>query len=487
MRLKRTGIEWPIILPVIVILLAVAAIVALLTLLNDIRADWALVIVLMLAGVAFFAAWQPSQLAQQNRALQAELAQRSSDLATQTTRLTALHDMAQSLGSPLRMEEVLMQGAERIKTVLDVDAAHIHLVGNEGQSLKLETAVGTPVSFLAEEATIGVGECLCGLVASSVQPVVVTDLRSDARATRVACKRHGFCSLASVPLRSHGRAMGILTVNSRARREFTPAELELLTTLGNQLGAAIENAQFYAEMERRVQELSRQVEHLVVVQERERISREIHDGLAQALALLNMRVSVTQSLLVAGQTEQARKELAEAAEVIDIANRDVREAITALRLTSPKGLVFTPTLKEFVLDFGLRNDIETGFQAVDGARAVVLAPMAEVQLMRIIQEALTNVRKHARAQHAQVELTRRGTRLIVSIEDDGQGFDMDAVLTGQNKKNFGLTTMNERAASIGGLLDVRTQIGGGTRITVSVPCEPELAPERQVSLEEVTD
>jgi signal transduction histidine kinase len=140
-----------------------------------------------------------------------------------------------------------------------------------------------------------------------------------------------------------------------------------------------------------------------------------------------------------------------------------------------------------VLDFGLRNNIETDFHAVDGTRAVVLAPMAEVQLMRIIQEALTNVRKHARAQRAKVDLTRRGLRLVVCIEDDGQGFDMDAVLTGQNKKNFGLTTMNERAASIGGLLDVRTQIGGGTRITVSVPCDPELAPERQVPLEEITD
>jgi two-component system nitrate/nitrite sensor histidine kinase NarX len=484
---KWTKIEWQIILPVVVVLLAVAAFVALLTLLNDIRADWALVIVLMLAGIASFAVWQPSKLAQQNHSLKAELAQRTSELSTQRTRLTALHDMAQCLGSPLRMEEVLMQGAERVKTVLDVDAAHIHLVGNEGQNLKLETAVGTPVSFLAEEATIGVGECLCGLVASSVQPVVVTDLRSDARATRVACKRHGYCSIASVPLRSHDRALGILTVNSRARREFTPADLEMLTTLGNQLGAAIENAQFYADMERRVQELSRQVEHLVVVQERERISREIHDGLAQALALLNMRVSVTQSLLVAGQTEQARKELAEAAEVIDVANRDVREAITALRLTSPKGAAFTPTLKEFVLDFGLRNNIETDFQAVDGARAIVLAPITEVQLMRIIQESLTNVRKHARAQHANVALTRRGARLLVSIEDDGQGFDMDAVLTGQNKKNFGLTTMSERAASIGGMLDVQTHIGGGTRITVSVPCEQQPAPERQAPLEEITD
>jgi len=412
---------------------------------------------------------------------------RTDELCTQTERLTALHDLSQRLGSPLRMEEVLLQGAERVKTVLGVDMAHIHLIGDEGQTLKLETAVGAPVTFLAEEATVSVGECVCGLAASSVMPVVVRNLNSDARATRIACKRHGYCSVASVPLRSRDRAVGILTVNSQTSREFSPADLEMLTTLGNQLGAAIENAALYNDMERRVQELAQRVEHLAIVQERERISREIHDGLAQALALLNMRVNVAQSLLAAGQTEQARKELSEAAQVIDTANRDVREAITALRLTAPKGAEFVPTLQEFVLDFGLRNNISTDFAALDGARAVMLAPMAEVQLMRIIQEALTNVRKHARAQNARVSLARRGTRLVVTIEDDGQGFDMDAVLTGQNKKNFGLTTMHERAEGIGGFLDIQTQIGNGTRISVSVPCEPGPAPEVTTPLEEVTD
>jgi two-component system nitrate/nitrite sensor histidine kinase NarX len=339
---------------------------------------------------------------------------------------------------------------------------------------------------MTEEASINMGECVCGLVASSVQPIVVLDVNSDARATRVACKRHGYCTVASVPLRARDRALGILTVNSRANREFTPADLEMMTALGNQLGAAIENAQLYGDMERRVRELSRQVEHLVIVQERERISREIHDGLAQALALLNMRVNVAQSLLVAGQTEQVRKELNEAAEVIDTANRDVREAITALRLTAPKGSNFVPMLNEFVLDFGARNNISTAFLAADGARGVVLAPLAEVQLMRIIQEALTNVRKHAHAEHANVTLTRRGARLLVSVQDDGQGFDMDAVLGGQNKKSFGLTTMHERASGIGGFLDVQTQVGDGTRITVSVPCE-EPAPVPEAPIQDGTD
>ena len=482
MNRKQTGSEWHGILPVTVVVLAAerASGAALLAAPGDVRIGLALVGAAMLAAVAILAAWQ-------NRALKIKLAQREDDLRRQIARLTALHDMAHCLGGPLRLEEVLMQGAERVKTVLGGDAAHIYLLDSESQTLKLETSVDAPASFVTEESTIGVGECVCGQAAFSVQPVVALDVNSDARATRVACKRHGYCAVASVPLRSRDRAMGTLTVTSCADREFAPADLEMMTTLGNQLGAAIENAQFYGEMERRVQELSSRMEHLAIVQERERISREIHDGLAQALALLNMRVNVASSLLVAGQTDQARKELDEAAQVIDAANRDVREAITALRLTAPKGAGFVPTLREFVLDFGLRNNLSTDFAAPDGARAVVLAPLAEAQLMRIIQEALTNVRKHARAQRAGVTLARRGARLAASIQDDGQGFDMDAVLRGQNRKNFGLTTMQERAGSIGGFLDVQTQIGGGTRISVSVPCEPEptLTPEAPIEEEAV--
>jgi two-component system nitrate/nitrite sensor histidine kinase NarX len=484
MNRRLTGVKQAA-LPVAVVVLTIASGVALIVVPGDLGTELMFVLVAALAAIAFVAAWQQYGLVRRNRALETNLAQRADDLRTQTSRLTALHDMAQCMGSPLRLEEVLFQGAERVKTVLGVDAAHIHLVGDESQTLKLETAVGAPASFLSEESAIGLGECVCGLAASSVQPIVVMDVNTDARVTRVACKRHGYCTIASVPLRSRDRALGILTVNSRAAREFTPADLELLTTLGNQLGAAIENAQLYSDMERRVQELSRQVEHLVVVQERERISREIHDGLAQALALLNMRVNVAQSLLVAGQTEQARKELTQAAEVIDAANRDVREAITALRLTSPKGANFVPTLKEFVLDFGVRNDIQTDF-ASDGARVVMLAPMVEAQLMRIIQEALTNVRKHACAQHTHVTLGRRASRLLVTIQDDGRGFDMDTMLKGQNKKNFGLTTMRERAEGIGGYLDVQTLIGGGTRVIASVPCE-ETAPSSETPIHETTD
>ncbi len=483
---KQTGIEWQLFVPVAAVLLALAAGVAILAVPGQMRIAPVLVLVALLAILALFAASQHGSLARQNRALRLQVERQAQDLGTQITRLAALHDMAQCLGSPLQLDEVLLQGAERVKTVLQVDAAHIHLIGQDGQMLQLETAVGAPLSFMTEESFISLGECVCGQTASSVQPIVVPDLNDDARVTRVACKRHGYCSVASVPLRSRDRALGILAVQSHANRIFTPGELELMSALGNQLSTAIENAQLYGEMERRVQELSRQVEHLVVVQERERISREIHDGLAQALALLNMRVNVAISLLIAGQTEQVRKELDEMAQVIDSANRDVREAITALRMTAPKGAEFVPMLEDFVQDFGLRNDIETEFLAVDGAHAIVLAPLAEVQLMRIIQEALTNVRKHARAQHARVQLTRRSARLQVCIQDDGQGFDLDVMLKGQNKKSFGLTTMRERTDSIGGSLDVQTQIGGGTRIIVTVPCEPEPAPQSEIPVEEVT-
>lgn len=486
MNRKHVSVQWQIAWPIAVVLLAIASGAALLAA-SDTRPGWAWIVVSGLAAAATLAVWQQYRLARQNLALGAELAQRDQELHQQITRLTALHDVAQCLGGPLRLEEVLMQGAERIKTVLGMDVVHIHLLNEEGQTLRLETAVGAPVSFMTEESTIRMGECVCGRAASSMQPVIVTDVNSDARATRLACQRHGYCTVASVPLRSRDHAVGILTVGSQTCRELTPADLEILTTLGNQLGAAIENAQLYGEMEQRVRELSQQMEHQAIVRERERVSREIHDGVAQALALLNMRVNVATSLLAAGQSEQARKELDEAAQVVDAANRDVREAITALRLTSPKGAGFVPTLQEFVTDFGLRNGILTDLAAPDGVRTVVLAPLAEVQLMRIIQEALTNIRKHAYAQHAWVTLARHAARLVVSIQDDGQGFDMDAVLKGQNRKNFGLTTMQERVASIGGFLDVQTQIGGGTRISAAVPCEPEPMPALDTPIEDGMD
>ncbi len=406
---------------------------------------------------------------QRESALTSQLQARTDELERQAKRLAALNETSHCLSSLLHLDEVLLQGAEHIKQALGVDAVHIRLVGDEGQCLNLETAVGVPVSFLAEEGTVIVGECICGQVARSAQPMVVTDIESDPRVTRVACARHGYCAIASAPLRSQNRALGVLTTQSYTPRLNDPADLELLTAIGNQLGVAIENAQLYGEMEKRVQQLTRRVEHMVIVQERERISREIHDGLAQALALLNLRVGMAQSLLAAGQVDQVRKELVEASQVIDDANRDVREAITALRLTSPKGADFVPMLREFVLDFGARNNIQTEFSAIDGAGAVTLAPLVEVQLMRIIQESLTNVRKHARAQQAKVTLDRHRQRLRVTIQDDGQGFDMDAVLCGQNRKNFGMTTMRERAEAIGGRLDILTQLGSGTRVSVMVP------------------
>ncbi len=432
-----------------------------------------LVALLILAAAAVLVARGREQAGQREQHLAQQVETGTATLEKQAARLKALHEMAYCLGSTLRLDEVLLQGAEHIRRVLEVDAVHIRLLGEEGRSLNLETAVGMPVSFLAEEASVRLGECVCGQVAHSAQPMLVTDLESDPRVTRLTCKKHGYCSVASVPLRSQNRGLGVLTVQSRRQNLGDPADMELLTAVGNQLGIAIENAQLYGEMEKRVQQLTRGVEHMVIVQERERISREIHDGLAQALALLNLRVGMAQSLLVAGQVDQVRKELGEAAQVIDAANRDVREAITALRLTSPKGADFVPMLREFVLDFGVRNDIQTEFTAVDGTGMVVLAPLVEVQLMRIIQEALINVRKHARAQIAWVTVDNYRQRLRVTIQDNGQGFDMDAVLRGQNRKNFGLTTMRERVEAINGTLDILTQLGAGTRIAVVVPKDLE--------------
>jgi two-component system nitrate/nitrite sensor histidine kinase NarX len=428
---------------------------------------------LALTGLAVRGLVRQGRARRRETILADQLRVRTAELERQTHRLAVLNEMAHCLSHPVHLEVVLLQWAERIKRALDVEAVHIHLVDVRDPLPDRATAADLPVECLGEESAADVGECTCGQVARSVCALDVTAIDGQPHLARMACAQHGDCAIASVRLYVRDQTLGVLTVQSCRPDLGDPDDMDLLGAISSQLSAAIENAQLYAEMEKRVQHLTRRVEHMAIVQERERISREIHDGVAQALALLNLRVGVAQSLLAAGQVEQVNQELLDAAQVIDAANRDVREAIAALRSTSPKGASFVPMLQEFVIDFGVRSELETEFEAVNGASNITLNPLIEVQLMRIIQEALTNVRKHAHAAHTWVQLDHHRQSLRVTIEDDGRGFDLERVQCAQNRHSFGMATMRERAEMIGGELDIQTMAEVGTRVTIQVPLETE--------------
>jgi signal transduction histidine kinase len=151
------------------------------------------------------------------------------------------------------------------------------------------------------------------------------------------------------------------------------------------------------------------------------------------------------------------------------AYEEVRQSIFGLRTMVSRGLGLIPTLTEYLHEFSAQNGIGVELEVADG-RPIHLSPASEVQLIRIIQEALTNVRKHAGAAHAWVRLHRQDPWVQVIIEDDGRGFD-PATLASPDRLHFGLQTMRERAEGLGGKLEIDTAPGRGTRIVATLPGE----------------
>jgi signal transduction histidine kinase len=239
--------------------------------------------------------------------------------------------------------------------------------------------------------------------------------------------------------------------------------------VANQLATAIENARLYSEMEARVAALSRELQHMAVVEERERLAREMHDGLAQTVSLLSMQVGQARSLLAGGNMEECAAELLEMSRVIDAGYEDVREAITSLRLAAPKGAGFANWLQEYVYEFGLRHDLPTELNIPSDETLLIFPPYQEVHLTRIIQEALNNVRKHAQASHVHLALIPNGRKLTLRVADNGCGFDVDRAQSRRGR--YGLSTMQERVELLGGSLQIQSAPDRGTTITVEIAHE----------------
>jgi signal transduction histidine kinase len=404
--------------------------------------------------------------------LDARAAQRVNQaLAAQSRRLAAFREIAAAGGQSLNLREVLELGLEKVLQVMGLGAAEIHLLDTDGQDMAAKASFGEPEGFLMREESLIIGECLCGLAVLNDEPLIVPDTQDDPRVTRLSCRRFGFQSAACVPLRVKGRAIGVLTVHGRDKRRFDDKDVELLTTVADQLATAIENARLYAEMEARVEALSQELQYMAVVEERERLGREIHDGLAQTLSLLSMQVGQSRSLLLGGNVKACLAELREMSRVIDAGYEEVREAINNLRLAAPTGVGFADWLQEYVYEFGLRHDLSTELLVSPRRPPLVLLPHQEVHLTRIIQEALNNVRKHAQASHVQMALIPNGCKLTLRVEDDGLGFDVERVQSQRGR--YGLSTMRERAELLGGELHIQSAPGLGTMITVEIERETD--------------
>lgn len=230
-----------------------------------------------------------------------------------------------------------------------------------------------------------------------------------------------------------------------------------------------------AEKERRDRELEtlhlQNARNQATLEERERLAREMHDSLSQALGFLKLKASIIDDLLTRGQISQAQTNLHQVKEVARETYFDVREAIFGLRHLGPPESEFMPALREFLTLYRTHYGVAV-ILVVDEHCRPSFSPEVSIQLTRIIQEALTNARKHARARLVRVMVEQSDYFWRVAVEDDGQGFDPQRVPRG-GQQFLGLHIMRERAESIGAELELYSRPSGGTSVVVRIPIKSE--------------
>ena len=213
--------------------------------------------------------------------------------------------------------------------------------------------------------------------------------------------------------------------------------------------------------------IRRRIEREAIIEERRRIAREIHDGVAQSLSYLNLKTRKVSHLLSSAKTVEAINELNDIRSVVQDTYENIRESIDQLS-TEIRSLTLVPALGNYVREFSQNNGIAVDFE-IPKAFAK-LSPVAELQLLRIAQEALTNVRRHAVATHVTLKLENADSAIELLVKDNGQGFvlsDLEQAPPGYH----GLTIIKERAEALGGTLLVNTSPGQGTEVKVSLPNE----------------
>jgi signal transduction histidine kinase len=257
----------------------------------------------------------------------------------------------------------------------------------------------------------------------------------------------------SAPLQRGGQTIGLLAIGVSTPRGFDTEEVETLASLANQATIALEHAR----LEARLRELA-------VIEERERIARELHDGIAQVLGYVNTKSQAVDRFLDLGRVDEARTQLAELAAAARAEYLDVREAILGLRSPIEPGQGLGPAIEAHAQRVAQQSKLRLDVAIAPAARELRLDPHVEAQLYRIVQEALTNVRKHAGADRVRITMDVIDARLAIAIEDDGRG--LAASPPAPDVPHYGLRSMRERAASVGATLEVVERSAGGVRVDV---------------------
>lgn len=339
------------------------------------------------------------------------------------------------------IQDLQLEFLENVQETLQADFVLLHIMGDQEPQPK-DVRIGD-YPQLSSSLIAGVVEG----VQKSGQPLLLGEVEGEPGSVQ------GVRSLISAPLViSDEPAFGVILAGRKHSTKFSSRHLSLLQTLAGQLSLVVRNAELRAE-----------IEFNSIMAERTRLAREIHDGLAQTLGFLKLQVAQMENYLASEDIGRLQNNLSMTYKVLSDAYLDARQAIDDLRIT-PGSEGLESWLRETCLEFEENTGLKVNLQGSPAAEN--LPPEIQVQLIRIIQEALSNVRKHAQASQAWIEIHQEGENFKVEIRDDGRGFHPDE-LPGVSK--YGLQGMHERSDLIGADLLIISAPEEGTIIKVQVP------------------
>lgn len=381
--------------------------------------------------------------------------QAEEEIRLRNIELAALNAIASTVSQSLDLDQIINDALDEVlKLEMLVDGAYgmLFLLDENQSTLYLAAQRGAPKNHPCLTNPQKVGECLCGLAAQRGEVIISDGCLEDERHTRIWPNMHNHKDI-SLPLMVRGRILGAMDVRLPITYEVADSDVELLKSVANQISLAIENAQL------------RELRERAILEERERIARELHDGFSQLLGYVNTKAMAVRLMLKNGQIDTADQHLYQLEEAARGLFVDVRSAILDLKMAGQSGSGLTTNLNEYAAQFSLLSGLPVEISIDPGVEYLQLKAETELQLIRIVQEALANIRKHASATKAWVNVNSNNGDLEISIGDNGIGFQPEA-FKGNDSSRFGLSMMRERAEAIGAFLEVDSAPNKGTQIIV---------------------
>jgi two-component system NarL family sensor kinase len=368
--------------------------------------------------------------------------------------LSILNTIARAMNQEVDLERALNTALAHVAELFDLKTGWIFLMEDDGR-FYLAAAQNLPPA-LADHPRRMSGICTC-LDEYEDGKLAAPENITCSRLENLVVGTAGLRQHASIPLRAHGKPLGVLNVASTDWGDLSEDDLQMLYLVGDLLGIAIERGRLF----------NRSVE-LGAIEERNRLAREIHDTLAQGLAGIALQLEAAEALLESGSdTARVQAAIAQALRLTRDNLEEARRSVLDLRAAPLEGRPLPDAMAALVREWAARRKAEAGFEVIGSPRP--LPVRVEVGLYRILQEALTNIGRHAYARLITAQLIIMPEHVRLVVEDDGRGFDPAA----RHENRYGLIGMNERARLLCGDLAICSAPGEGTRLEVTIPLEAQ--------------